>query len=294
MDYEIKLLTSEDIEYIEKRTAEYTRLHSPLEHTEDEEEIVLKAENGAGETIGGSILELGGLTGARMLLSMLWVDERYRRKGLGSMLIRESERIAIERGCAVSCLCTLDFQAPDLYKKHGYSVYAVYEDRPRTHSVYYMSKRLNGNNSVYRSSSSGTEKHFVTKIGNEDDAKIIARGLKLHDDLFAPSLHETIHLNKKLVDENGRMMAGIVAGVDVWDGCYIANMYVEQEYRGLGLGSYLLREVEREACEKGAYMLITNAQNWNVGFFKKNGCAEVGAIKYEPNGHSCYELAKRL
>ena len=132
MDYEIKSLTSEDIEYIEKRTAEYTRLHSSLEHTEDEEEIVLKAENGAGETIGGSILELGGLTGARMLLSMLWVDERYRRKGLGSMLIRESERIAIERGCAVFCLCTLDFQAPDLYKKHGYSVYAVYEDRPRT------------------------------------------------------------------------------------------------------------------------------------------------------------------
>lgn len=148
MEYEIKPLTPEDAEYIENRVNDCVKLNTPMGHTADEEELVLKVENDEGETIGGSILEFGGSAGARMQLSMLWVEERYRGKGLGSMLIRESERIARERGCGISCLCTLDFQAPDLYKKHGYSVYAVYEDRPRKHSVYYMSKRLDCDNSL--------------------------------------------------------------------------------------------------------------------------------------------------
>ncbi|MBR3299421.1 MAG: GNAT family N-acetyltransferase [Clostridia bacterium] len=294
MEYEIKPLTPEDAGYIEDRVNDCVKLSSPMWHTADEEELVLKAENDEGETIGGSILEFGGSVGARVQLSMLWVDERYRGKGLGSMLICESERIARERGCCISSLCTLDFQAPDMYKKHGYSVYAVYEDRPRTHSVYYMSKRIDGDDSVCSSKNGGTEKRFVIKFGSEDDAKIIARGLKRHDDLFAPSLHKTIQLSKKLVDENGRMIAGIVAGVDGWDGCYIANMYVEQAHRDRGLGSHLLHEVEREARENGAYMLIANAFDWNVGFFKKNGCAEAGALKCEPQGPIIYELVKQL
>lgn len=294
MDYEIKSLTPKNAEYIDAKVNESIRLHAPIKHITHEEEIVLKAENAEGKLIGGSILEFGGLTGARMLLSMLWVDEYYRGNGLGSRLIRESERIAIERGCGISCLCTLDFQAPDLYKKHGYSVYAVYEDRPRMHSVYYMSKRLDGDNSHRLPKNKETKGYFTIELGSEDDANFIARGLKRHDDLFAPSLHKTIPLDKMLVDENGKMIAGIIAGVDVWDGCYIANMYVEPAYRNRGLGSHLLREVEREAREEGAYMLIANAFDWNVGFFKKNGCAEAGVLRIEPNGHNSYELLKRL
>lgn len=294
MDYRIKPLTAEDAEYIDDKLNESLLLHTAIKHTTIEEEIVLKAENAEGKLIGGSILEFGGTMGARMLLSILWVDEHYRRKGIGSMLIRESERIARERGCGISCLCTLDFQAPGLYKRHGYSVYAVYDDRPRTHSVLYMTKRLDDDNTLYLSKKDGTKECFTIELGIEDDAKTIARGLKQHDDLFAPNMHETIPLNKKLVDENGRMMAGIVAGVDGWDGCYIASLYVEQAYRNCGLGSLLLHEVEREAREKGAYMLIANAFDWNVGFFKKNGFAEAGVLRIDPNGHNSYELVKRL
>lgn len=293
MEYEIKPLTPEDAEYIEDRVNECVKLNTPMGHTEDEEELVLKLENDEGVTIGGSILEFGGCEGAQMQLSMLWVDERYRGKGLGSTLIRESERIATERGCCISRLCTLDFQAPDLYKKHGYTVYAAYEDRPRKHTVYYMSKRLRSDVSA-AASKNACEMHFTVKLGTEDDAKIIARGLKQHDDLFAPSLHKAISINKKLVDKNGEMIAGIAAGVDGWDGCYIANMYVKQSHRNRGIGSLLFREVEREARENGAYMLVANAFDWNVGFFKKNGCTEAGALKCEPQGHIIYELMKQL
>lgn len=293
MEFEIKPLTPEDAEYIEKSVNEYIMLYTPTERAADAEEIVLKAENGDGETIGGSILEFGGFA-ARMQISMLWVDEHYRKQGLGSMLIRESERIAKEKGCSIACLCTLDFQAPDLYKKQGYAVYAVYEDRPRTHSVYYMFKRLDGDISSCNSKNNDIKKRFSIKTGNEADAGIIARGLKRHDDLFAPSMHETIRLNKKLVDKNGRLIAGIVAGVDVWDGCYVANLYVEQAYRNRGLGSHLLRQVELEAREKGAYMLVADACDLNVGFFKKNGCVEAGALQNEPNWHISYELTKWL
>lgn len=81
MEYEIKPLTPEDAEYIEDRVNDCVKLNTPMGHTPAEEELVLKVKNDEGETIGGSILEFGGSAGARMQLSMLWVEERYRGKG---------------------------------------------------------------------------------------------------------------------------------------------------------------------------------------------------------------------
>ena len=294
MEFEIKPLTTEDAEYIEKSVNEYIMLYTPTERAADAEEIVLKAENGDGETIGGSILEFGGFA-ARMQISMLWVDEHYRKQGLGSVLIRESERIAKEKGCSIACLCTLDFQAPDLYKKQGYAVYAVYEDRPRTHSVYYMFKRLDGDISSCNSKNNDIKKRFSIKIGNEADAGIIARGLKRHDDLFAPSMHETIRLDKKLVDKNGKVVAAIMAGVSEINTGWIWKIWVDEEYRGQGLGSLLLKHYEKKAREKGATKFIAEEiYDWNLGFFLKNGYKVAGELPDLPKGHSYYVIDKDL
>lgn len=38
----------------------------------------------------------------------------------------------------------------------------------------------------------------------------------------------------------------------------------------------------------------TDAGDWNVGFFKKNGYLLRGELKDVPKGHSCYELYKMI
>ena len=61
-----------------------------------------------------------------------------------------------------------------------------------------------------------------------------------------------------------------------------------------GLGSYLLKEAEEFAKENGASMVLTNAGDWNVDFFRKNGYLLRGELKDVPRGHNCYELCKMI
>ena len=64
--------------------------------------------------------------------------------------------------------------------------------------------------------------------------------------------------------------------------------------RRQGLGTYLLKEAEEFAKENGASMILANAGDWNVDFFKKNGYLVRGELKDVPKGHNCYELYKKI
>ena len=121
MDYKIGDLTKEEAIYIGEKINEIV----PREV--DEEEFVLKVENENGEIIGGCVAEAYEYHWSRVLLEDLWVDERYRHQGIGSMIIREVERIAREKGCRVVTLGTASYMARPFYEKHGYTVFYIYE-----------------------------------------------------------------------------------------------------------------------------------------------------------------------
>ena len=108
------------------------------------------------------------------------------------------------------------------------------------------------------------------------DARRAQRPLPGVRDQFMPDGHEYIALSKKLVDQDGNLIAGISAGVDGDDNGDIDGIWVEEPYRNQGLGTYLLCEMEREAKEKGAYVILTYACDWSVRFFEKNGYTKVG------------------
>jgi ribosomal protein S18 acetylase RimI-like enzyme len=75
-----------------------------------------------------------------LYVDVLWVKEEYRNLGYGSILLKEVERAAKERGCHLVHLDTFDFQAKDFYIKQGYEVFGVLEDCPLEHKRYYMKK----------------------------------------------------------------------------------------------------------------------------------------------------------
>ena len=83
---------------------------------------------------------------------------------------------------------------------------------------------------------------------------------------------------------------------DVGKGAYgfVDALFVEEPLRRQGLGTYLLKEVEKLAKENGTSMLLTNAGDWNVEFFRKNGYLLRGELKDVPKGHNCYELYKMI
>ena len=67
---------------------------------------------------------------------------QYRGQGLGSILLGEVEREAMEKGCHLVHLDTFDFQAKEFYEKNGYSVFGTLEDCPKGHVRYYLKKSL--------------------------------------------------------------------------------------------------------------------------------------------------------
>lgn len=78
-----------------------------------------------------------------LYIDILWVDESYRNKGYGSLLLRKSEQEVISVGSHLVHVDTFDFQAKDFYLKHGYTIFGTLEDCPLPgHKRYYLQKKL--------------------------------------------------------------------------------------------------------------------------------------------------------
>ena len=287
MDYKIGDLTREDAAYIAEKINEIV----PREVDANEEEFVLKIENETGEVIGGCIAQAYEYHWSRLFLDTLWVDERYRHQGIGSLIIREVERIAREKGCRVVTLGTASFMARPFYEKHGYTVFTTLK-KANGYINYSLVKYLDRDTPSYvPTNNSGAR--FSVLLGNDEDAEVIENGINTYSEAYEPE-YETVGFNKKLVDNDGRFVAGIIANAEKGAHGFVDALYVEEPLRYQGLGTSLLREVEEFAKENGASMILTNAGDWNVGFFKKSGYLLRGELKDVPKGHDCYELFKMI
>ncbi len=287
MEFRTEDLTKEEAAYIGEMIDEIV----PREVDADEEEFVLKVENENGEVVGGCIAEAYEYHWSRMFLDTLWVDERYRHHGIGSMIIREVERIAREKGCRVVTLGTASYMARPFYEKHGYTVFTTLK-KGNGYISYSLVKYLDRETPEYvPSNNSGAR--FKLSIGNENDAEVIENGIETYSEAYEPE-SENVSFYKKLADKDGRFIAGVIA--DVGKGAYgfVSALFVEEPLRRQGLGMYLLKEVEKLAKENGASMILTSAGDWNVDFFMKNGYLVRGELKDVPKGHDCYELYKNI
>jgi GNAT superfamily N-acetyltransferase len=101
-------------------------------------EFVAKDENGI--EIGGILAGIGYWNGLE--INILWVKEEYRKKGVGTKILKYTEKIAIEKGVKISMLDTFDFQAEKFYLKNGYKPIGEMKGFPEGHRRIYFSKKL--------------------------------------------------------------------------------------------------------------------------------------------------------
>ena len=89
---------------------------------------------------------LGGLHGKLlyrwMFIELLVVPEQTRGQGMGSRLMAMAEDLAREKNCVGIWLDTFDFQAPDFYRRHGFSEFGQLQDYPPGHQRLFFHKRL--------------------------------------------------------------------------------------------------------------------------------------------------------
>ena len=77
-----------------------------------------------------------------LYIELLFVEEAYRYKALGSLLLNKVEAEAKAMGAGLAHLDTFNFQAKDFYLKHGYEVYGALDDCPPGHKRYHLKKVL--------------------------------------------------------------------------------------------------------------------------------------------------------
>jgi GNAT superfamily N-acetyltransferase len=76
-----------------------------------------------------------------LFISAFFIEEKYRRLGIGRALLRSVETMAKSSGIKLIHLDTFSFQAKDFYLKNGYEIFGILENCPRGHTRYYLQKR---------------------------------------------------------------------------------------------------------------------------------------------------------
>lgn len=137
----IQVIESDDYKVIGEGLVSYNTSHVPMLQEKGIHPVNLMLKDVNGEIAGALMSRIYGWNA--MEISILWVAEKHRGKGLGTRLLNEVEAIAIESNCTLIHLDTFDFQAPEFYKKLGFELFGVLENSPTGHKRYYFSKRLN-------------------------------------------------------------------------------------------------------------------------------------------------------
>ena len=140
MYFEIKDCESSDGDYIVDGLVKYNLSKVPKTQEIDFIDVNRKIVDENNKIIGGCLAKM--YCWNVMYIDVLWIDDAYRKQGLGERLLREIEQIAIDKNCSLIHLDTFDFQAKDFYIKYGYEVFGILEDCPENHCRYYLKKKL--------------------------------------------------------------------------------------------------------------------------------------------------------
>ena len=77
-----------------------------------------------------------------LYVSTVFVDEKYRRKGYGKLLIEEMEKRASEMGVNTIRLDTFSWQGKEFYEALNYEIVGCYENDIDGYAEYFFLKRI--------------------------------------------------------------------------------------------------------------------------------------------------------
>lgn len=136
MDYKIIELNESQVDDIENRLNEYDQEHMTCRASGD---IRLGMVSGNRLIAGADAC----ITAFKILyVSTVFVDENYRHKKIGTLLMKEMEKQAALLGANMIRLDTFDWQGRDFYRSLGYEEVGFYENKEDGFSEYFFLKRL--------------------------------------------------------------------------------------------------------------------------------------------------------
>jgi GNAT superfamily N-acetyltransferase len=257
--------TDGELREFQKGFEAYNMEQTNGEYNNPKEWLSLVLKDNEGNIIGGILTST--LFWAQYL-EVLWVDERYRGRGYGRDLIEAAERLAKKNGCVASQTYTFSWQGGDFYQAVGYKLIATYDGYVDGITELILSKRLNILNDA-PSRMVDPARFPISEDSSEESQKVVRRGLgKNFDDHVANLLKEYPHTGIQLIIKNdeGQVIGGL-CGYSVLGTMTLDDLWVDEGYRGRGLGKDLLMNAEKTAKERKCIALQTACFSFqNLGF----------------------------
>lgn len=106
---------------------------------------------------------------------------------------------------------------------------------------------------------------------------------------------EFININKKILDEKNNIIAGCIARMYCWRVIFIDILWVDDNHRKQGLGTKLLKEIERVAEKERCTLIHLDTFDFQAkDFYLRHGYEVFGTLEDCPEKHCRYYLKKKL
>jgi GNAT superfamily N-acetyltransferase len=229
-------------------------------------------------------------------LEVLWVDEKHRRLGYGRDLVLEAQRLAKEIGCISSHVYTFSWQAPDFYQAVGYDLLVTYDGYHGRIKEHILMTRLDSsrNNTTSNAEKTGFK---IISDPTEEELKIVRKGIGMNFNKHVQNVmkkHPHTDYCSVIKSNDGKVIGGI-SGYTTLGILNIAELWVDEEYHGLGYGKGLLEHVEtlakKRSCVAGQIACFSFQ---NLEFLKRQGYEILGFSDAYPNDVKEYYLTKKF
>ena len=129
-----------------------------------------------------------------------------------------------------------------------------------------------------------------------EEAQQVVDGLNAYNkqqlDWFLKDIYTPIQLVAK--NDEGKIVGGILGGVGYYAGFYIRIFWIDENERGKGLGTKMLKMAEEKAKENGATMVTLDTFSFQAEtFYIKMGYDEIGRINDYPKEGEAHVFFKK-
>ncbi|KEJ00345.1 GNAT family acetyltransferase [Clostridium botulinum A2B7 92] len=139
--------------------------------------------------------------------------------------------------------------------------------------------------------------YIIRESSSEEEADLIVDMIVEYNLSKVPGKQEVplLCINRVIEDTNGEIIAGILSKMYCWNCIYIDVLWIKEEYRKDGLGTKLLKEVEKIAKEKDCHLIHLDTFDFQAkDFYIKHGYEIFGILDQCPENHKRYFMKKNI
>ena len=132
----------------------------------------------------------------------------------------------------------------------------------------------------------------LTDLNDEQVEEIEERLSAFDEDHIRYKMNGSIQIG---IEEGGRLIAGLDACITAFKILYVSTVFVDPDYRRKGIGTQLIREMEKRAAAMGVNTIRLDTFDWQgKEFYEALGYLTAGHYDNPADGYSEYFFLKRL